>query len=122
MWQFPRLRLFLALFTKCTFQGHLFLACYHPPSDISKKDTAAFGDGDPMVSADGWQIWKPFLCLKGRDGAVERFDTWTRGVGCTRWGESTDSYPGKLMAKGLLCSPSQLTGGKAISLNYMALW
>lgn len=79
MWQLPRWGLFLAPSFPMHFPGP-FVSCliaWGSHSAISKKHTAAFGDGDPMGSAQdrahGWQIRKPFLCGKGWDGAVEGF-------------------------------------------------
>lgn len=135
-WQLPRWRLFLAPSFPMQFPGP-FVSCliaWGSHRAISEKHTAAFGDGDPMGSAQdrahGWQIRKPFLCWKRWDGAWEmemEKGEMEKGLHLdqrsgTSWGEITGSYPGKLMAKGLLCASYQLTGGTAIPLDCLALW
>lgn len=84
----------------------------------------------PLGMVTQWSVPRTWLMdgksevlplLKKMRWSCRRIYTWTRGLGCTSWGESANSYPEKSMARGLLSTSSQLTGGKAISLNYMAL-
>jgi len=65
---------------------------------------------------------KPLPLLKRMRWSCRRVCTWTGGQGCTSCGEGTASHSGKRMVKVLLYTLPKLTGGSAISLDYMALW